>query len=139
MGGGHVDHVGPLHARMSNGRLHLGFRVEKRHTNPLQICHGGMLATLADMQLAMSVLYQAGGERRFLPTISLQMDYLAPAPLGSWVHGESEILRSTRNMVFVQAIVRADGVPALRASGVFKQGPLIGDGSDRDPFKLLNS
>ncbi len=128
---------GPLYARMRGDRLQLGFRVEARHTNPLNICHGGMLATFADMLLPCVAIYQAATERRFLPTISLQVDYLATAALGAWVQGEGEVLRTTRNMVFAQGLISADGVPAMRVSGIFKQGALIGDGSDRDPLQLL--
>jgi uncharacterized protein (TIGR00369 family) len=67
MGGPFIRHNGPLYARLLDGRLELGFRVEERHTNPLKICHGGMLATLADMLLPMVALYgpQDGAERRF--------------------------------------------------------------------------
>jgi acyl-coenzyme A thioesterase PaaI-like protein len=61
---------------------------------------------------------------RFLPTISLQIDYLAPAPLGAWVEGEAEPLRITRSLVFAQGLVTADGVPCARVSGVFKIGPV---------------
>lgn len=127
---------GPLYARMQGDRLQLGFRVEARHTNPLNICHGGMLATFADMLLPCVAIYQAATERRFLPTISLQADYLAAAALGAWVQGEGEVLRTTRNMVFAQGMISADGVPAMRVSGIFKLGALIGDGSDSDPLKL---
>ena len=65
--------------------------------------------------------------QRFLPTVSLQLDYLAPSPLGAWVQGEGQVLRVTRSMVFVQGLVSADGVPAVRCSGVFKIGPPFGD------------
>jgi uncharacterized protein (TIGR00369 family) len=136
IGGAFIAHNGPLHARLYKGRLQLGFRVEERHTNPLKICHGGMLASFADMLMPCVAMYQTEAERRFLPTISLQVDYLAPAPLGAWVQGEGDVLRSTRNMVFAQGLVRADGQVAMRVSGVFKQGPLIGDGTDRDPLGL---
>ncbi|HSV54717.1 MAG TPA: PaaI family thioesterase [Burkholderiaceae bacterium] len=136
VGGAFIGHNGPLYARLENNRLLLGFRVEDRHTNPLKNCHGGMLATFADMLLPCAVMYQCDAARRFLPTISLQIDYLAPAPLGAWVQGEADILRSTRNMIFAQGLVHADGTPAMRVSGIFKQGPLIGDGSNRDPLSL---
>ena len=46
-----MAHTGPLYARWSGERLQLGFRVEHRHTNPLGICHGGMMASFADMLL----------------------------------------------------------------------------------------
>ena len=69
--------------------MRLGFRVEKRHTNPLGICHGGMLASFCDMLLPISI-HRKSKEvgLRFLPTINLQLDYLAPAPLGAWVEGD---------------------------------------------------
>ncbi|HMA07360.1 MAG TPA: PaaI family thioesterase [Ramlibacter sp.] len=136
IGGAFMALNGPLYARMQGERLQLGFRVEPRHTNPLNICHGGMLATFADMLLPCVAIYQAATERRFLPTISLQADYLAAAALGDWVQGEGEVLRTTRNMVFAQGLISADGVPAMRVSGIFKLGALIGDGSDRDPLQL---
>jgi uncharacterized protein (TIGR00369 family) len=137
VGGPFMTHNGPLYGRLVDGRLQMGFRVEARHCNPLKICHGGMLASFADMLMPCAVLYQElGSERRFLPTISLQVDYLAPAPLGAWVQGEAQLLRGTRNRGFAQGLVHADGAVAMRVSGVFKQGPLIGDGSDVDPFKL---
>jgi len=136
VGGPFIGVNGPFYARLEGQRLLLGFRVEERHSNPLKMCHGGMLASFADMLLPCAAMYQTASDRRFLPTISLQIDYLAPAMLGAWVQGQADILRSTRNMIFIQGLVTADGEPALRISGIFKQGPLIGDGQDRDPFLL---
>jgi uncharacterized protein (TIGR00369 family) len=136
IGGEFMARNGPLYARLQGEQLQLGFRVESRHTNPLNICHGGMLASFADMLLPCVAIYQPGTQRRFYPTISLQIDYLAAAPLGAWVQGEGEVLRRTRNMVFLQGLVTSDGVPAMRISGIFKQGALIGEGSGPDPLQL---
>lgn len=137
MGGPFITNNGPFYGRLDGNRLLFGFRVEERHCNPMKICHGGMLASFADMLMPCAALYQETvPERRFLPTISLQIDYLAPAPLGAWVQGEADVLRSTRNMLFAQGLVRADGVLAMRVSGVFKQGPPFGDGNNTDPFNL---
>lgn len=136
IGGAFLAHNGPLYARLAGERFQLGLRIEERHTNPLGICHGGMLATFADMLLPCVILYQPGFERRFLPTISLQVDYLAPAALGAWVQGEGEVLRRTPGMVFAQGLVTADGVPAVRVSGIFKLGKPIGDAPPGDPLRL---
>ena len=104
--------------------VRIGFRVEPRHVNPMGNCHGGMLATFCDMLLPLSIhrLSEEVGFK-FLPTINLQLDYLAPAPLGSWVEGEVQVLRVTRSLVFAQGLVSADGLPVVRASGIFKIGP----------------
>ena len=128
VGGDFIAQNGPLYIRSvaqpDGSKLrHLGFRVEQRHTNPMGNCHGGMLATFADMMLPMLAHRQAPELRnQFLPTVSLQIDYLAPSPLGAWVQGEAQVLRTTRNLAFVQGLVTADGVPALRVSGIFKIG-----------------
>ncbi len=137
IGGAFIAHNGPLYAKWNGQRFYLGFRVEERHTNPLLIGHGGMMATFADMLIPCAAMYQHVMERRFLPTISLQVDYLGASPLGAWIPGEADVLRTTRNMLFGQGVVSADGQPVLRVSGIFKMGPLIGDGTATDPLGLV--
>lgn len=131
-GGGFVAANGPLYLAQQGATIRLGFRVEPRHCNPMGVCHGGMLATFADMLLPVigirSTPELAG---RFLPTVSLQVDYMAPAPLGAWVQGEAQVLRVTRAMVFAQGLITADDVAAVRVSGVFKIGPKFGDAPPR--------
>lgn len=123
---GFVAVNGPLFLRHEGEFFRLGFRVEERHCNPMNICHGGMLATFADMLLPIGTVMQVPElHERFLPTVSLQVDYVGPAKLGAWVEGEMQVLRITRTMVFAQGLVRSDGEVALRCSGVFKIGPLI--------------
>ena len=119
---------GPLYVCERGGKVQLGFRVERRHTNPMGICHGGMTASFCDMLLPIGALRQRPEiGPRFLPTVSLQIDYLAPAPLGSWVQGETEVLRVTRSLVFAQGLVSADGEPVARASAIMKIGPAFPD------------
>lgn len=125
---GFIAANGPLHVRLHDGRVQLGFRVEARHCNPMSICHGGMLATFCDMLLPICAHRQNDEVgMRFLPTIQLSVDYLAPAALGAWVQGEADVLRVTRSMVFAQGLVAADGVPVARTSGILKLGtPMAG-------------
>ena len=123
-GGGFIAASGPIYLLHEGDQVRIGFRVEARHTNPLGICHGGMMATFCDMLLPLTAHRRVPEiSKRFLPTISLQIDYLAPSPLGAWVEGEAQILRTTRTMVFAQGLVTADGVPVARASGIMKIGP----------------
>jgi uncharacterized protein (TIGR00369 family) len=128
--GGFMAANGPLYVRHEGELVQLGFRVEARHVNPMGNCHGGMLATFCDMLLPLSV-HRKSPEvgMRFLPTINLQLDYLAPAPLGAWMQGEVQVLRVTRTMVFAQGLVTADGANAVRVSGIFKIGPPFGGGA----------
>jgi uncharacterized protein (TIGR00369 family) len=141
-GGPYMQFNGPLYGRLiqvsGQPRVLIGFRVEPRHTNPVGVCHGGMLASMADMMAAICVPYQTSLPRHFFPTISLQMDFLAPARLGDWVQAETEILHTTRNLVFTQALIRADEELVLRVSAVYKVGPLwsSADESPSDPYGL---
>ena len=112
---------GPLFGKVADGVFRIGFRVEARHCNPANICHGGMMMTFADMLLGMGANF-AEKLGRFLPTINMTSDFLAPSPLGSWGEGQAEVLRVTRNLVFAQALITADGTPSLRVSGIMKLG-----------------
>lgn len=122
---GFVGVNGPLWLKRDGDKLHLGFRAEERHCNPMRIVHGGMLATFADMQLPFGARYQAGMPSTFLPTVNLSLDYIAPAKMGAWIEGETEVLRKTRSFVFAQCRITADGELAVRANGLFKIGPEI--------------
>ncbi|MEK8052327.1 PaaI family thioesterase [Ideonella sp. DXS22W] len=130
MPSGFIANNGPLYMRheprpaeAGGDLVLLGFRVEPRHCNPMKNCHGGWLASFCDMVLPLSIHRKAPEVgHKFLPTVNLTLDYLAPAPLGCWVQGEAQVLRSTRTMVFAQGLVTADGVPAVRMSGIFKIG-----------------
>jgi uncharacterized protein (TIGR00369 family) len=118
-----IGNNGPFYLKHEGPLVQIGFRVERRHCNPMGNCHGGMLASFSDMVLPLSIHRKtAEVGHKFLPTISLQLDYLAPAPLGCWVQGEAEVLRVTRSLVFAQGLVTADGEPAVRISGIFKIG-----------------
>ena len=125
-GGPFIQHNGPLYLRHEGSVVQFGFRVERRHVNPMNNLHGGMMASFCDMLLPLSVHPKRDlVADRLLPTNSLQIDYLAPALLGAWVQGEAEPLRVTRSLVFAQGLVTADGVPCARVSGVFKIGPAV--------------
>lgn len=129
VGGEFIAVNGPLYIKRAldrePGRVWMGFRVEPRHTNPAGICHGGMMASFCDMLLPMCAHdLEPALARRFMPTINLQIDYLAPSPLGAWVEGEAQVLRTTATLAFIQGLVTADGAPVARASGIFKIGPV---------------
>ncbi len=135
--GSFVDVNGPLYGKREGEVLVIGFRVEPRHCNPANICHGGMLMAVADMLLGAGSNFNARLER-FLPTVSMTSDFMAPAPLGAWVEGRAEVLRTTRNLVFTQCLLTADGAPAMRASGIMKLGvPLDSFGAKFDLRQVL--
>ena len=130
--GGYIDRNGPLWFRMDETEgFILGMRIEERHCNPRHVGHGGWLMTFADMMLPMAAHHHPKVGRKFLPTISMSTDFLAPAPLGCWLSGKTQVLRVTRNLVFAQGLIFADDALAVRVNGVFKIGEplakLLGD------------
>ncbi|MFN0184284.1 MAG: PaaI family thioesterase [Aquabacterium sp.] len=120
---GFVEHNGPLWFRRDEQSMVMGLRVDARHVNPMGNLHGGMMATFADMLLPIAANSQGPLKGRFLPTVSLQIDFLAGVRLGAWIEGRAQVLRVTRSMVFMQGLVGVDGEPVARVSGVFKIGP----------------
>ena len=81
-------HVGNLYLtrgeRGTRDEFVLGFRVQRHMCNPAGGLHGGMMMTVADLVGTMG-----GGNlvglRKFLPTVSMTFDFVAPARLGDWV------------------------------------------------------
>jgi uncharacterized protein (TIGR00369 family) len=117
-----VEANGPLYGRRDADRLVLGIRVEERHCNPGSACHGGMLALLGDLLLIIGSNVQAKLSR-YLLTVSLNCDFIAPAPLGSWLEGRCEVLKVTRALVFAQGLLTVEGQPVMRTNGTFRIPP----------------
>jgi uncharacterized protein (TIGR00369 family) len=101
----------------------VGMRISPRHLNPQQSCHGGVIATFADMQ-GYVAQRKAGVINNVTPTVHMSIDYLAPVLLGDWLEGDTTLLKATRNLLFCQTVAKVDENPVFRSSGIFKVGPI---------------
>ena len=111
--------VGPLYARRRKGReLSIGVRIEDKHTNSRGICHGGVLATLADLSLGYAMHAKLGGKGSFV-TAHLSVDYAGSARVGDWIEAEVEIQRMGTRLAFANCYLVADGRQIVRASAIF--------------------
>ena len=110
---------GPVYVRWKEQRFTMGFSVEERHCNSAEMCHGGMLMTLADMTLLLGCNIQTN-IRQFLVTVSLATDLLGSAHQGDWIEGHCEVLRQSKNMVVAQGKLMVQGKPIVRMNGLFK-------------------
>lgn len=116
---GFLELVGPLYVKYNDEGARLGMRVEDKHVNIANICHGGMIMTFADMQLGVGA--QAAMQiRKFLPTVHMDGDFVAPTPLGAWLEGETKVIKMTRKTVFATCILTADGETVFSGSGIMK-------------------
>src|SRR3954468_13103032 len=114
--------VGPLYARSRRGaELSVGLRVEEKHTNSRGICHGGVLATLADLALGYAMLAKTGSDSAFV-TAQLSLDYAGAARLGEWIESSVEVQRIGARLAFANGYLVAGGKRIVRASALFARG-----------------
>lgn len=109
-------HNGP-YFEPADGGPRLAFFVLERHTNKLGVAHGGMMSAFLDTLMGTTINRRSDGTA---VTVHLSTDFLRMARRGDWVIAEAAILRTTRDVVFAEAVARVEGVEVVRASGVFK-------------------
>ncbi len=129
--------IGTLYARRgekgTRDEFVMGFRVQQNMCNPAGGLHGGMMMTVADLVGTMG-----GGAlvglRKFLPTVSMTFDFVAPARIGDWVEGRAELVRQTRSLLFTNIYLTVGEQKILRASSIAKIPS--GDGLAFDKARL---
>jgi uncharacterized protein (TIGR00369 family) len=113
--------VGPFYERRRGAEVSLGLYIEERHTNSRGICHGGLLATLADLALGYAALAAgkaAGGPTSFV-TVNLSLDFAGSAKAGDWVESEAAVQKAGARLAFVNGYLVANGRRIVRASAIF--------------------
>ena len=126
-------HIGPLYAKRgakgTRDEFVLGFRVQAHMCNPTGGLHGGMMMAVADLVGTMGGGTLAG-LRKFLPTVNMTCDFVAPARAGDWVEGRPELVRATRSLLFTNIYLTVGEEKILRASSIAKipsgDGPAFG-------------
>ena len=113
--------VGPLYEKRDGEAVSVGVVIEQKHTNSRGICHGGVLATIADLALGYAMLAKSGDQGSFL-TAHLAVDYAGSARPGDFVHSSVEIQRVGSRMAFANCYLMAGGKPIVRASAIFARG-----------------
>ena len=117
------SHIGNLYVRRgekgTRDEFVMGFRVHQHMCHPAGGLHGGMMMTVADLVGAMGGGTLAG-LRKFLPTVNMTFDFVAPAKVGDWVEGRPELVRATRSLLFTNIYLTVGEVKILRASSICK-------------------
>ena len=114
--------VGPFYSRRVGDDLSLGLRIEERHCNSSGTCHGGLLATLADIALGYScaIAGNTGGERPNFVTVDLSLQYLDSTHVGEWVQSEVTVLGAGSRTRSATGHLLANGRPVVRISANFR-------------------
>ena len=125
----------PLYARHLEDHVQLALEVRTCHCNSRGLVHGGLIASLVDNAMGLSCMtaLRAAGASDIsgLLTVSLHVDYLAGAKIGSWLVFETNQIKVGRTLSFAGAIVLADRDVVARASGVFRSAA----GSSSEPMR----
>lgn len=118
--------VGPIYERRTADKVSLGLRVEEKHTNSRGICHGGVLATLADLALGYAMIgqtarggFEKASDRSGFVTVQLSIDYAGAAKLGDWIESDIEVQKIGAQIAFCSGYLVAGDKRIVRASGVF--------------------
>jgi len=110
--------VGPLYEKRAGDEVVIGLRIEEKHTNSRGICHGGVLATLADLSLGYAMLAKSGGNNAFV-TAHLAIDYAGGAKIGDWIESAVDIQRQGARLAFANCYLVSKGKRIVRASAIF--------------------
>lgn len=118
-GGGFNDLMGDLRlAAAGEDEWRFYLDLDDRHANIGGVCHGGALATVADIGMGAAAFRAAGSTA--VATIQLSMQYLAGAYPGNRLHGRSCVLRRVRELIFMEANLICQERHVVAASGVWK-------------------
>ena len=114
--------AGPFYSRRKGNDLSLGLRIEERHCNSRGTCHGGLLATLADIALGYACALASiaeGGKGNFV-TVDLSLQYLASTQVGEWVQSEVTVLGTGTRTRSATGHLLANGRPVVQISANFR-------------------
>lgn len=112
--------VGPMWLDPATHRYAL--LIGPQHCNAMGTMHGGAMATFLDGQ-AFAVVELAPDGSDHTPTISLHVDYLAPPASGDWLIAEVILVKTTRTMIFTQAIACVGERAVARSHAIYSNRP----------------
>jgi uncharacterized protein (TIGR00369 family) len=106
--------------RRSEGGVAGRFFVKQDHQGPPGYAHGGVIATALDE--AMSLLVHQRGQLAL--TGRLELDLLAPAPVGTFVEVSADVLEVSGRRILASAAASDEAGTALgKARGTFVEVP----------------
>jgi len=113
-----LDVAGPYYTSPNDNGLIVGIRIEERHINGINIAHGGVLSTLADVALSLQ-LHMSEKPRLDIATVTLNTNFLAGAQLGQWVEAHARIDRKGKRTGYCSGHIIAGDTKLMTMSAVF--------------------
>jgi uncharacterized protein (TIGR00369 family) len=100
--------IGAEMEELREGYARLALVLEERHTNPNGVMHGGVITTLMDSALGVSLSALRGQDARRNPhaTVEMNASFLAGARPGDRIVVEGQVLRLGKTVAFGEAEAR---------------------------------
>jgi uncharacterized protein (TIGR00369 family) len=116
--GRYLLHNGPYYTRAVDDGHQVALRVGESHINYIDIAHGGVLTTLADVALSWPV-YLSERPNPQVSTTSLTTNFVSPARLGDLLVASAGIDRLGRSVAHVHGAIHSGERLLMTMSGVF--------------------
>lgn len=111
--------VGPIYLKNLGDCTTTYLQLEKRHSNPLGMAHGGLMMTLLDITLGSTAAAYIKYDG-FFPTVQLNCNFLAAAKVGDVLEGTAKTIRASRTLSFVSGQLEVAGVPIVTGTAIFR-------------------
>jgi acyl-coenzyme A thioesterase PaaI-like protein len=116
---GFCRHISPMWTRGEHGARDVGLLIEPGHANVYQeTLYGGALMAFADAALSFGVGDAVGGVH--FVTAQLQTHFTAAARVGEFLQCRPEVIRRTRDLIFVRGLFTVEGKVIAHADGIWK-------------------
>ena len=115
---GFLDHSGPYYLKEGQGAPIVGCRILPQHMNYIGSAHGGVLATLADVALSLTV-YVSETPNRPVSTVTMSTSFLSAARLGEWIEAVGTIDRIGATLAYTHGSISCAGRTLMTMSAVF--------------------
>ena len=114
---GFIGLIGPFWERTTEKGPILAFKAEEKHRNLRGVVQGGALMAYADRALGMFARHATGGQAQ--ATAQLDVHFISAVQIGEVVTLDPELVRRTRNIMFLRGTLHVDGRIVATASGVW--------------------
>lgn len=114
-------YLGPYFDRIHDGAREFALLIDDRHVNARGVAHGGTLLTFADSCFGYAI-WDATDHAPCV-TVSQQSNFIASADVGDLVTCRPELVRKTREIVFIRGDFRVDGKVVLTSTAIWKVWP----------------
>lgn len=114
----YLEDSGPYYLKKEADSWIVGLPVAERHINYIDIAHGGVLTTLADVALSLQV-YLSEQPNPNVTTTSLTVNFMAAAKLGDWLEARATIDRLGKRTAHVHGSILCGQRVLATASGLF--------------------